>query len=197
MFPLPVELVSFSAFVKVNSVVLNWRTATEVNNYGFDVERKLINSDWTKIGFVQGHGNSNSPKSYSFADVSPISGIVNYRLKQIDFDGKYEYSPIVEVNVETPLNFALAQNYPNPFNPTTRIKYDLASQSHVNVQVYDVLGQKVSELINEVQQPGVYDVKFDGSHLSSGVYLLVFQAGAPSSGSGQSFVKTQKMILMK
>ena len=121
---LPVELTIFSASVSEESVELKWETATEINNYGFEVQRKYKNNSWEKIGFVSGNGNSNSPKFYSFSDKSLTeNGTLNYRLKQIDIDGKYEYSDIVEVNFANPLKFKLNQNYPNPFNPTTTIIY--------------------------------------------------------------------------
>ncbi len=135
---LPVELTSFSAELRMGNVELSWTTATEVNNYGFEIERAIGSRQeatvWEKLAFVQGHGNSNSPKNYSFTDnlantlahaLNPNLNLLQYRLKQIDFDGKYEYSEVVEVNIETPARFALEQNYPNPFNPTTTIKYSI------------------------------------------------------------------------
>jgi hypothetical protein len=194
---LPVELTSFTADVIKNSVELNWQTATEVNNYGFEVQRSASSgqrSDWEKIGFVEGHGNSNSRKEYSFVDKNPQSGKVQFRLKQIDTDGRFEYSDIVEVNIDSLSKFELSQNYPNPFNPTTTIKYAIPKsvnghQSLVRLSVYDVLGNEVATLVNKRQAPGNYSIKFDASKLSSGIYFYRLQNG--------SFVVTKKMILLR
>jgi len=208
--PLPVELTSFSAAVIGSSVKLNWQTATEVNNYGFEVERNTplsplsrgeVESVWEKIGFVNGNGNSNSPKSYSFIDDNiSSSGVYSYRLKQIDSDGQFEYSKTVEVSFIKPDAFALVQNYPNPFNPTTKIKYTVPSVTlslskgdiFVALKVFDVLGSEVATLVNEQQQPGTYEVEFNvgqTSSLSSGVYYYQLRAG--------DFVETKKMILLR
>jgi len=200
---LPVELVSFNSIVSDNKVELNWITATEVNNYGFEVERgigqKAIgNSAWEKIGFVQGNGNSNSPKEYRFTDNTTTSGLYAYRLKQLDNDGTFKYSETIEVLVsQIPNDFSLNQNYPNPFNPATKIRYSIplvetqSSEAAQNVllKVYDVLGNEVATLVNEKKPAGVYETNFDASKLSSGIYLYKIQAG--------SFVQTRKMMLLK
>ncbi|MFA7421306.1 MAG: glycosyl hydrolase [Melioribacteraceae bacterium] len=187
-------------------------TSTNVSTSSVTISKKvnasllsLLQKDVNSIAF-EIHG-SPTELSHTFRAqaITQFRSLVPYSSEWFYFDNGSKPADVKLGDItaiayngnEIPANFNLYQNYPNPFNPTTRIKYDLASQSHVSVQVFDILGQKVSELINEVQQPGVYDVKFDGSNLSSGVYLLVLQAGDPSSGSGQSFVKTQKMILMK
>lgn len=187
--PLPVELTSFSCSENEGQVVLSWQTATEVNNYGFDVERKAENESWSKISFVQGHGNSNSPKNYSFTDSSPLAGKIQYRLKQIDFDGKFEYSPIIDVNVDAPVSFALHQNHPNPFNPETIISFQLPFAELVSLKVFDVLGKEVAELVNEQKPSGNYEVNFNGSNLASGIYFYQLRSGR--------FVQTKKFILMK
>ncbi len=168
---------------------LKWITKTEVNNYGFDIERKTNNPDWKVIGFVDGHGNSNSPKTYSFVDDKPFGGKkLKYRLKQIDTDGKYEYSDEIEVNII--LNkYALYQNYPNPFNPTTKIRYQLPKESKVVIKIYDILGAEVITLLNEKKEPGVYEVELNAQSLSSGAYIYRMTAG--------EFVETKKMVLMK
>jgi hypothetical protein len=186
---LPVELTSFSTSIVNNKTVLIWSTSTEVNNYGFDIERRLGNEEWIKIGFIQGHGNSNSPKDYSFTDSSPLSGKVQYRLKQIDIDGKYKDSNTVEINVAAPASFALKQNFPNPFNPSTSINYQILVAGNVTLKVYDFLGREVSTIVNERKSSGTYEVKFDGSNLSSGVYLYQLSSG--------SFVDSKKFILLK
>ncbi len=187
--PLPVELTSFGAECKMQNVELSWETATEVNNYGFSVERRVMNEEWKEISFVKGSGNSNSPKSYSYTDATAPSGKVQYRLKQIDFDGKYEYSEVVEVTIDAPAKFELEQNYPNPFNPTTAISYQLSAVSHVTLKVYDVLGREVATLVNEKQNAGVYKIAFDGSKYSSGVYFYRIRAN--------QFIATRKFVLMK
>ncbi|MDP1994550.1 MAG: T9SS type A sorting domain-containing protein, partial [Ignavibacteria bacterium] len=189
---LPVELTSFSATIKHGNISLSWQTATEVSNYGFEVERASTSPGmtWENIGFEKGNGNSNSPKSYSFTDANPMSGNVQYRLKQIDFDGKYEYSEVVEVEIETPAQFSLSQNYPNPFNPSTAISYQLSAFSLVTLKVYDILGREVATLVNEYQQAGTYNVKFNARHfersreIPSGVYFYRLQVYPANGGSG-------------
>ena len=197
---IPIKLTSFTASVLQNekAVQLNWTTATETNNAGFEILRFTQNdNDWNTIGFVPGFGTSTEPKSYSFIDEDISSGIYKYRLKQIDFDGSFEYSTKIEVEVDfTPKDYVLYQNYPNPFNPTTIIKYEIPSvtlrraQSDimVSLKVYDVLGNEVATLVNEESQPGVYEVEFNASSLSSGIYLYKLQAG--------KFIQTKKMILV-
>jgi hypothetical protein len=205
--PLPVQLTSLTAGLYENKIKLNWSTATEVNNYGFDILRQVIpqqvilrqvilrqaqdDNGWEKIGFVQGHGNSNSPKDYTFVDANPPAGKVLYKLKQIDFDGAFEYSKAVEVNVETPQEFRLAQNYPNPFNPSTVISYQLPMDGNVTLKVYDMLGNEIATLVNQFQRAGSYNYTFSIIHytLSSGVYYYRLQSG--------NFVQTKKFILMK
>lgn len=192
--PLPVELTSFTGSNTENGVQLNWETATEVNNYGFNVEREVGNrqeavGNWEKIAFIQGHGNSNSPKSYSFTDAAAPAGKVQYRLTQIDFDGKFEYSNIVEVNVEAPAKLVLYQNSPNPFNPTTEIKFALPKNSNVELSIYNMLGEKVKTLANGMMNAGEHKVSFNASNLSSGVYFYKLTTDNYSS--------VRKMILTK
>ncbi len=200
----PVELTDFTAKVIDKKVILIWETATEVNNYGFDIERSLLpathvrtnyeseDASWETIGFVSGHGNSNSPNNYSFTDDNPPGGQVSYRLKQIDFDGIYEYSDVIAVKVEMPTEMVLNQNFPNPFNPSTTIEYYLPSTYKLHVvqlKVYDLLGRVVATLVDEQQQPGKYKVLFDASGLPSGTYIYRLTAG----GLNQS----KKLILLK
>jgi hypothetical protein len=201
--PLPVELSSFTASSNQNGVNLKWQTATEVNNYGFEIERKVHTSsldfarddnelsvtEWEKVGFVNGNGNSNSPKTYSFSDNNPSGGSkFYYRLKQIDNDGQFEYSDAVEVEI-VPKEFALYQNYPNPFNPNTKINYSVPFDSKVIISIYSITGELVTELVNDNVETGTYSVDFNGSNLASGMYIYKMAAG--------SFVKTYKMMLMK
>ena len=192
--PLPVELITFTAISKGSDVKLNWQTATEVNNYGFEVERRSnVNSEtsdaWEKVGFVNGNGNSNSPKEYSYIDNNLIGGgNFLYRLKQIDNDGQFEYSKTVEV--ELILNeYALYQNYPNPFNPVTNIRFQLPKESKVVIKVYNILGSEVIELLNEQKGPGIYEIDFNASNLPSGVYF--YKISTPE------YSNTKKMIVLK
>jgi hypothetical protein len=186
---LPVELSSFTASVKEKSVHLFWKTETEVGNYGFDVERSGIKGDWKMIAFIEGHGNSNSPNSYSYVDKNPIGGFkFKYRLKQIDTDGKFEYSEELEVEL-VPTEYALYQNYPNPFNPITTIKYQIPELSFVTLKVFDVLGNEIVTLVNEDKPAGSYEVEFNATSLPSGICFYKLQAG--------DYVETKKMVLMK
>jgi len=189
--PIPVELTSFTASTSQGKVTLNWTTATETNNSGFEIERKLENYDWEKIGFVEGHGTTTEIQSYQFIDniIDIQATSLSYRLKQIDYDGSYEYSDVVEVKNLAPTDFALHQNYPNPFNPVTTISYSLPVKSQVGLVVYNTLGESVTQLVNEEKEPGRYEVEFDATELTSGIYFYRLQAG--------NFVVTKKMVLMK
>jgi len=188
--PTPVELVYFASNLNGNNVELRWRTETEVNNYGFDIESIKDNSNWLTIGFVEGHGNSNSPKQYNFIDNDiSLSGEYYYRLKQIDNDGTYEYSDVVSVEVGVPNNFYLSQNYPNPFNPETRIDFTLPEKQFVTIRVYNTLGEQVAELVNEAREAGSYSVIFDASRLPSGVYIYRLQTS--------EFAEIKKMTFLK
>ena len=193
---LPVELTSFTATETSALSTLHWQTATEVNNYGFDIEKAVFSKrssdiSWKKVGFVEGVGNSNSPKEYSFTDKNISSGKYSYRLKQIDRDGKFIYSSEVEVTVAVPKLFALAQNYPNPFNPTTTISYQLPANSFTTLKVYDALGKEVATLVNEMKEAGSYDVQLSTNNyqLSSGVYFYKMTTG--------KFSAVKKLILLK
>ncbi|QQS36615.1 MAG: T9SS type A sorting domain-containing protein [Ignavibacteriales bacterium] len=194
---LPVELTSFSAELIDDAVKLSWVTMTEVNNFGFEIERLTeINPTWQKIGFVAGNGNSNTVKTYSFVDTDITAGRYVYRFKQIDNDGRYEYSQEIEINLGMPDAFSLEQNYPNPFNPATTIQYTIpnvetrdASSLHVMLQVYDILGSEITTLVNEEKPAGTYEVVFNASDLPSGVYFYSLSAG--------NFKRTKKFVLMK
>ena len=167
---LPVELISFSAFYRSNKVTLNWKTATEINNYGFAVERQT-GKDWNQIGFVEGHGTVNTPQQYSFVDNNPVRmSEISYRLKQIDRDGATVYSPVVQVKMNVAQSVVLGQNYPNPFNPTTNISFTLDGARDIKLKVYDITGKLVTTLASGSYQAGNYIVPFDGSMFSSGTY---------------------------
>jgi hypothetical protein len=193
--PLPVELSSFTANINGNTVELNWQTATERNNYGFEIQRRKDgNEEWAKIGFVEGAGNSNSPRTYSFTDKVNTNGKYSYRLKQIDLDGSYEYSNVVEINIGVADKFELLPNFPNPFNPTTVIPYELPQAGQVKLVILNPLGQIVKTLINGWQTAGRHQVVWDGRSasgqlLSSGIYFYCLKTG--------SFKQTRKMILIR
>jgi len=188
--PTPVELAYFTGTLNGNKIDLHWRTETEVNNYGFDIERSKDDADWLTIGFVEGHGNSNSPRQYSFSDSEvEQSAKYFYRLKQIDNDGTYDYSGVVNVDVDLPNNFYLSQNYPNPFNPETRIDFSLPEKQQVSLGVYNTLGELVIELVNEEREAGSYSAMFDASNLSSGMYVYKLKTS--------EFAENKKMILLK
>lgn len=187
--PIPVELTAFNVSVNKNDVQLNWATATELNNQGFDVQRKSGNGNFEKIGFVTGNGTTTEMNSYSFIDKKVDAGNYTYRLMQKDFDGTFAYSPEVEVDVELPMTYALEQNYPNPFNPTTTIGYSIPVDNFVTIKLYDVLGNEVITLLNEQKQAGKYEMLYNASNLASGVYYYQIQAG--------EFSQTRKLMLMK
>ncbi len=191
---LPVELSSFTSVINRRDVTLNWTTASETNNSGFEIERSTVSGSWNKIGFVSGNGTSTTPHSYSFVDRGLNSGKYNYRLKQVDFNGNHEYFNLNnEVNVGIPVKFDLSQNYPNPFNPSTKINFDLPYDSKVNIKLFDMSGREVGALVNDVRTAGYYTVDFNASNVSSGVYFYRISA----EGSGNNFTMTKKMMLVK
>ncbi|MDP3832309.1 MAG: T9SS type A sorting domain-containing protein [Ignavibacteriaceae bacterium] len=185
----PVELTSFEATTVNRNVTLNWQTATELNNTGFDIQRKSENTDWQKIGFVNGSGTTTEATNYSYVDNPQSNGLVQYRLKQVDFDGTYDYSQVVEVNIGAPAKFELAQNYPNPFNPVTSISFSIPSASSVKLTIYNQIGEKVAELLNENLEPGVYSYNWNASKQASGIYFYELQAN--------EFKSVRKMTLIK
>lgn len=190
--PLPVELSSFSAVQVGSTILLKWRTETEINNFGFDVERCAQSAEcqvWEKIGFVNGNGNSNSPRDYSFTDNPSIGSKYYYRLKQIDSDGQTEYSNVISIDLNMPNQYALYQNYPNPFNPITSITYNLPIDGMVSLRVFDMLGSEVVTLVNENQKAGAYTIPFYAGDLASGIYICKITAN--------NFISSIKMILMK
>ena len=189
--PLPVELSAFTAKFKDNSKVdLNWVTKTEVSNYGFYVERRINEGDWNSITFIEGHGNSNSPKEYSYSDKDLFAGgsKFQYRLKQIDTDGQFEYSDVVEVEI-MPTQFELSQNYPNPFNPSTTIRFSLPKETQLKINIYNMLGELVETLAEGTYEAGYHKVTFNASSLPSGAYVYRIESS--------DFVQVRKMVLIK
>ena len=188
-YVVPVELTSFTAFAKGTNVELNWTTATETNNQGFQVERMVAEGSFEQVGYIAGFGTTTEPKAYSFTDAKLDEGNYTYRIKQIDFDGTFEYSEEVNVIITLPLEFALEQNYPNPFNPSTTIKYSVAEDGFVKLAVYNMLGEEVATIVNSTQKAGRYEVNFNASNLATGVYVYRIEAG--------SFVSSKKLMLLK
>lgn len=192
-FPLPVELSSFTASTNQSEVSLKWQTKTEVNNYGFEVERAssrtLPNQGWEKIGFIAGNGNSNSPKDYSLTDKNPSGGSkFIYRLKQIDNNGKFTYSDEVEIEL-VPNEYNLFQNYPNPFNPETNIKFALPKDTELRIVLYNMLGESVMTITEGKYGAGFYQVVLMMSDLPSGVYIYRIES--------KEFISAKKIILLK
>lgn len=190
----PVELTSFAAAVSGRDVTLNWATATELNNKGFEVQRKSDNNEFVTIGFVQGSGTTVEAQSYSFTDNNLEFGSYSYRLKQVDLNGNFEYSDEVLVDITAPQEFALDQNFPNPFNPSTRISFALAVDSKVSLKVFNLLGQEVASLIEGNISAGTHDIDFSANGMNSGVYFYTLEA---TGIDGTNFSSTKKMIFMK
>ena len=186
--PLPVELTSFSADVIASKVHLNWSTATETNNRGFEIQR-MTDGNWLAVGFKEGSGTTSEKSDYSFVDNSDLNpGKISYRLKQVDFDGRFSFSKIVEVEL-APAEFVLNQNFPNPFNPTTQISYQLPVNCFVSLKVFDMTGREVATLVNREEQAGFHTATFEASNVATGIYFFRIQAG--------DFVSMKKLILLK
>jgi len=188
-FSVPVELTSFAALSNGEDVELNWTTATETNNQGFQVERMISGGSFEQVGYVAGFGTTTEPKAYSFVDTKLEAGNYTYRLKQIDFDGTFSYSEEINADVEIPIEYSLEQNYPNPFNPSTTIKYSIPEEGFVKLAVYNMLGEEVAMIVNASQKAGRYEVNFNANGLSSGVYIYRIEAA--------NYTSSKKLMLMK
>ena len=190
---IPVELTSFAGSVTGLDVKLNWSTATELNNNGFEIQRKA-GKEFATVGFVKGNGTSTNNHDYSFTDKQLQTGLYTYRLKQIDFNGRFEYSSVVEVQVVQGMNYSLMQNYPNPFNPETAIKYSIPQNGKVSVKVFNVTGKEIMTLVDKEMLAGSYEVKWNGKDntgatVTSGVYFVKLSSG--------NYVETKKMLFLK
>jgi TQXA domain-containing protein len=191
---LPVEMASFISSVNGRNVTLNWSTISEINNSGFEIERSASENSWKKIGFVYGTGNSTVANNYSFNDNNLSTGRFSYRLKQIDFNGNFEYFNLSnDVNIGVPETFRVSQNYPNPFNPSTKINYDIPFDGNVSVKIFDMSGKELFTVVNQNQTAGYYSFSFDGSNLATGAYFYRVSV----NGSLENLVMTKKMMLVK
>ncbi|MBR9978162.1 MAG: T9SS type A sorting domain-containing protein [Bacteroidetes bacterium] len=193
--PIPVELTSFSARFIDDAVRLNWNTATELNNYGFAIERSMDREHWEEVGFVEGYGTSNSPKSYAWTDrlderLTRLPELA-YRLRQIDRDGTTEYSNVVLVNTGAlPEGVSLHAAYPNPFNPVTTISFSIAEATQVTLRVYNTLGQIVATLLEgSTMDAGLHTMTFNAETLPSGLYMAVLEA--------EGAIQQKKLVLNK
>ena len=181
---MPVEMKSFTFNVNANNVNLKWNTASEINNKGFEVQRNSGNG-WTVLGFV----SANTSHSYSYTDNNLKTGTYQYRLKQTDFNGNFEYFTLnSDVKVGSPVKFSLSQNYPNPFNPSTKIGFQIPSDEFVTLKIYDNAGREVLSLVNETKAAGYHTVEMK-NNLTSGIYYYVLVAG--------SYTDTKKMTVIK
>jgi choice-of-anchor B domain-containing protein len=183
----PVELTSFTATINESDIILDWKTVTETNNLGFEIQKRF-GSIYASIGFIKGHGTTTEPQHYSFTDRNLSPATYYYRLKQVDLDGNVEYSDEVEVDLN-PAKFILNQNYPNPFNPSTKISFNLPADGFTSLIIYSALGEEVSRVMNDFMQAGAHTVSFDASNLPSGMYLAKLESG--------NNVQTIKMSLLK
>jgi hypothetical protein len=194
--PMPVELKSFTYSLSANDVTLKWITAEEKNNSGFEVYRTELGVDnWLNLGFVKGNGTKSTSSDYSFKDVKLNSGNYNYRLKQIDYNGNFEYFALNNsVTIGTPQKYVLSQNYPNPFNPTTKIDYQIPKDARVKITIYDVTGKEMMTLINDNQKAGFYTVQMDATNISSGNYFYRMTTTEPD---GKENIISKKMTVVK
>lgn len=192
---LPVELTSFTGNYVGNTVKLNWTTATEINNRGFEIQKSVNGSSFATVAFVEGHGTTTEQQQYSFADNTADTRVNNsYRLKQIDFNGNFEYSNVVNLGITLPTEFLLEQNYPNPFNPSTKISYSVPVKSEVTLEIYNVVGERMVTLFQGAVDAGTHTEVFNASNLSSGIYIVKIAAVGEN---GKQFSSSRKMTLLK
>jgi hypothetical protein len=183
-FPMPVKMESFASSVNGNNVKLNWKTAEETNNKGFEIQRNS-NNGWVTLGFV----SANTSRVYNYSDNNIQTGTYQYRLKQVDFNGNFEYHTLsTTISIGAPSKYSLSQNYPNPFNPSTKISYQISKDEMVTLKIYDNTGREVASLVSEIQTAGYHTVEFK-SNLSSGTYFYKIVTG--------SFTDTKKMTVIK
>jgi hypothetical protein len=191
----PVELVSFTAEInKQAEIVLNWSTATESNNSGFEIQRSKNGNEFINVGFIQGHGTSTELNKYTFLDTKLGTGKYYYRLRQIDFDGTSDLSNIIEVIINVPDAFVLNQNYPNPFNPSTTISFSLPVDAHVTINIFNTIGEQISRIADDEYAAGTYNINFSANELVSGVYFYTIDAHGKDNSM---YHAVKKMIVIK
>jgi len=200
--PLPVTISYFNAAMNKRNIILKWETTQEINNNGFDIERRSFSNgsesfnSWQKIGFIAGNGTISETRDYYYEDKNLSVGKYEYRLKQIDYNGNFEFftlnSPAYIV-IGKPIVADIGQNYPNPSNPKCKIDYQLPYMSKVSIKIFDIIGHEIFTLVNEFKEEGYYTMEFDGTNLASGVYFYSLIA----EGNNDKFAKTLKMILVK
>jgi len=201
--PYPVELTAFNSIISGKDITLSWSTSTELNNSGFEIQRAIENGklkmeNWNKIGFVSGSGTTNAPKDYSYADRNLETGKYKYRLKQLDFNGNFDYFELAEVvSIGIPDKFALSQNYPNPFNPVTTINYDLPTDGIVTLKVYDILGRELKTLVNEMKTAGYHKIQLNAADLASGAYFYRLVVSPSNQMKAGDFVAVKKFVVLK
>ena len=189
LLAVPVELTSFTASTNGKEIILSWSTATELNNQGFEIQRSTDAKEFFTVGFVNGHGTTTDQQNYSFVDLNLDNGNYYYRLKQIDFNGSYEYSELVEVEWRAFNSYLLEQNFPNPFNPSTTIGFGLKNKSDVKITILNAIGEEVAVVLDDEIEQGYHQVEFNATNLPSGVYFYRINAG--------EYLNTKKMILLK
>jgi len=188
-YVIPVELVSFNALVKGKDILLTWETVSESDNYGFEIERAANLDEWRPIGFITGHGTTTISHQYSFTDRNITVGKYYYRLKQVDFQGSFKYSEVIQVVINPPKKFSLGQNFPNPFNPATVIPFDLPEKTNIKLTLYNLLGEKVEVIAVGEYNAGYHEVSFKATNLGAGLYFYKLEAA--------DFVAVKKLVILK
>lgn len=197
-FATPVELSLFEVkIINENSVVLYWETASESDNFGFEIQRSNGNMDFRKIGFVKGNATSTIHNSYQFTDNQLESGKYWYRLKQIDFSGTFKYSDIQELFIQTPIDFILYENYPNPFRDKTKISFLFPPRFNskpLQINIYDIRGRVVRTVNTTLSAGNYYELIWDGKDylnqaLSNGIYFFTVEI--------EGFKTSQKILIVR
>jgi len=192
-YPVPVELLSFSAASEGRNVTLNWSTATELNNSGFEVQRSTDNVSFETVAFIAGHGTSTEKNNYSYTDENLLPSVYYYKLRQLDFNGSFSFSSVVEIELDIPSVYSLSQNFPNPFNPATEISFSVPVDAAVTISVFNTIGEQIDEFSKEYTA-GSYRYNFNGNNIPSGIYFYMLNAAGKD---GSVFNQTRKMILIK